>query len=117
LLSRPLCGWVGGNMEAQNCDAGHGPTPETRKEPGSGSSARFRRTMYLLTLLSAMWKPSLSSSPWMRGAPQRGFSRHILRIGLGLRAKQLVVRAGRAAPSKSRTSESRHDAKPRPFPD
>src|SRR5215471_6297070 len=36
--------------------------------------------MYLLTLLSAMLMPSLSSSPWMRGAPQVGFSRHILRI-------------------------------------
>ena len=36
--------------------------------------------MYLVTLLSAMLMPSLSSSPWMRGAPQRGFSRHILRI-------------------------------------
>ena len=24
--------------------------------------------------------PSLRSSPWMRGAPQHGFSRHILRI-------------------------------------
>ena len=27
-----------------------------------------------------MSMPSLSSSPWMRGAPQAGFSRHILRI-------------------------------------
>src|SRR5712691_6688834 len=36
--------------------------------------------MYLLTLLSPMSMPSLSSSPWMRGAPQLGFSRHILRI-------------------------------------
>jgi hypothetical protein len=36
--------------------------------------------MYSLTLLSPMSKPSLSSSPWMRGPPQPGFSRHILRI-------------------------------------
>jgi hypothetical protein len=36
--------------------------------------------MYLLTLLSPMSIPSLSSSPWMRGAPQPGFSRHIWRI-------------------------------------
>src|SRR5438445_3863704 len=36
--------------------------------------------MYLLTLLSPMSMPSLSSSPWMRGAPQLGFSRDILRI-------------------------------------
>src|SRR5271169_3295035 len=38
------------------------------------------RTMYLLTLLSPMSMPSLSSSPWIRGAPHKGFSRHILRI-------------------------------------
>jgi hypothetical protein len=36
--------------------------------------------MYLLTLLSPISMPSLSSSPWMRGAPQPGFSPHILRI-------------------------------------
>ena len=30
--------------------------------------------MYLLTLLSPMSMPSLSDSPWMRGAPQVGFS-------------------------------------------
>ena len=36
--------------------------------------------MYLLTLLSPTLKPSLRSSPWMRGAPQEGFSRPILRI-------------------------------------
>src|SRR5215475_4432465 len=36
--------------------------------------------MYLLTLLSPKSMPSLSSSPWMRGAPQLGFTRHILRI-------------------------------------
>jgi hypothetical protein len=38
------------------------------------------RTMYLLTLLSPMSMPSLSCSPWIRGAPQEEFSRHILRI-------------------------------------
>src|SRR3984893_16125568 len=39
-----------------------------------------QRTMYLLTLVSPISMPSLSNSPWMRGAPQVGFSRHILRI-------------------------------------
>ena len=34
----------------------------------------------LLTLLCPTSMPSLRSSPWMRGAPQPGFSRHILRI-------------------------------------
>ena len=38
------------------------------------------RTMYLFTLVSPMSIPSLSSSPWMRGAPHIGFSRLILRI-------------------------------------
>src|SRR6266851_4050155 len=33
-----------------------------------------RLTMYLATLDCAMSNPSLSSSPWMRGAPQSGFS-------------------------------------------
>src|SRR5262249_55136382 len=39
-----------------------------------------RRAIYLPTLVSLMSMPSLSSSPWMRGAPQSGFSRLILRI-------------------------------------
>src|SRR5258708_2116809 len=43
----------------------------------------FRRwTMYLLTLVSPTSMPSLRSSPWMRGAPQIGLSRLILRISL-----------------------------------
>src|ERR1017187_1172915 len=41
-----------------------------------------RRTMYLLTLVWPMSMPSLRSSPWMRGAPQSGFSRLIFRINL-----------------------------------
>src|SRR5215510_1133573 len=36
--------------------------------------------MYLPTLVSPMSIPNLSNSPWMRGAPQSGFSRLILRI-------------------------------------
>src|SRR6266404_7783556 len=40
---------------------------------------REARLAYL-TLLSPMSMPSLRSSPWIRGAPQPGFSRHILRI-------------------------------------
>jgi hypothetical protein len=38
------------------------------------------RTRYLLTLVSPTLMPSLSSSPWIRGAPQRGFSRLVVRI-------------------------------------
>jgi hypothetical protein len=33
-----------------------------------------RRIMYLETVDSAISNPSLSSSPWMRGAPHNGFS-------------------------------------------
>jgi hypothetical protein len=40
-----------------------------------------RLTMYLATLDCATSNPSLSSSPWMRGAPQSGFSMLIRRIG------------------------------------
>src|SRR5262249_30434474 len=36
--------------------------------------------MYLPTLVSPMSMPSLSNSPWMRGAPQSGLSRLIVRI-------------------------------------
>jgi hypothetical protein len=39
-----------------------------------------RLTMYLATLDCATSNPSLSSSPWMRGAPQSGFSTLIRRI-------------------------------------
>jgi hypothetical protein len=39
-----------------------------------------QRTMYLLTLFSLILMP-LSNSPWMRRAPQVGFSRHILWLG------------------------------------
>src|ERR1039458_8367346 len=41
-----------------------------------------RRAMDLLTLVSPMLTPSLRSSPWMRDAPQSGFSRLIFRISL-----------------------------------
>src|ERR1039457_7222221 len=39
-----------------------------------------RLTMYLATLDCATSNPSLSSSPWIRGAPQSGFSMLICRI-------------------------------------
>jgi hypothetical protein len=36
--------------------------------------------MYLETVDSAIWKPSFSNSPWMRGAPHSGFSVLIRRM-------------------------------------
>src|SRR5216684_8298771 len=51
-------------------------------QEGSPSLAGWprRSTMYLATLDCAISNPSLSSSPWMRGAPQSGFSTLIRRI-------------------------------------
>jgi len=48
LLSGPICGRVGGHIEARAtpvgggyaCNAGHGPKPEIRKGPGTGWWAR-----------------------------------------------------------------------------
>jgi len=55
--------------------------PDGRKlvsHPWLGGPRRL--TMYLATLGCAISNPSLSSSPWMRGAPQSGFSTLIRRI-------------------------------------
>src|SRR5258707_15776804 len=38
--------------------------------------------MYFATLVWLKWMPSLSSSPWMRGAPQSGLARPLSRINL-----------------------------------
>ena len=48
------------------------------------------RTIYLLTLVSPISIPSLSSSPWMRGAPQSGLARLMVRI----RSRTSCVTAG-----------------------
>jgi hypothetical protein len=50
------------------------------RRPWLGSPHRL--TMYLATLDCATLNPSLSSSPWMRGAPQSGFSMLIDRINM-----------------------------------
>src|SRR6266702_8896062 len=48
------------------------------RHPWDGGPHRL--TMYFATLDWATSKPSLSSSPWMRGAPHNGFSALIRRI-------------------------------------
>jgi hypothetical protein len=48
------------------------------RQPWLGGLQRL--TMYLATLDCATSKPSFSSSPWIRGAPQSGFSMLIRRI-------------------------------------
>src|ERR1700739_803627 len=59
--------------------------------PWPGGARRI--TMYLATLDCATSNPSLSSSPWMRGAPQSGFSMLIRRIS----ARSSVSICGRPA--------------------
>jgi hypothetical protein len=52
-------------------------------------------TMYLATLDCAISNPSLSSSPWMRGAPQSGFStliRQNAQLRVDLRSPSLWAR-------------------------
>src|SRR6266403_5679104 len=51
---------------------------KTVRHPWLGGPRRL--TMYLATLDCATSNPSLSSSPWMRCAPQSGFSTLIRRI-------------------------------------
>ena len=62
------------------------------RHPWLGGPCRL--TMYLATLDCATSNPSLSSSPWMRGAPQNGFSMLIRRINtrrfLGLRSDAMA---------------------------
>ena len=48
--------------------------------PSLAGAAPFRLITYLATLDCATSNPSLNSSPWMRGAPQSGFSTLIRRI-------------------------------------
>jgi hypothetical protein len=50
------------------------------RHPWLGGARRL--TMYLATLDCAISNPSLSSSPWMRGAPQSGFSTLIRFVGV-----------------------------------
>src|SRR6266516_4223561 len=51
-----------------------------RKVSHPWEGGQDRLTMYFATLDSATSKPSLSSSPWMRGAPHSGLSTLIRRI-------------------------------------
>ena len=50
--------------------------------------------MYLATVDWAIWMPSLSSSPWIRGAPHKQLARLISRINSRISA----ATAGRPAP-------------------
>src|SRR5690349_12878349 len=51
-----------------------------RNERQVGEGAWGRHGRYLLTVAWLTSMPSLSSAPWMRGAPQSGFARLIWRI-------------------------------------
>src|SRR5215472_16119214 len=104
LLPGPFCGWMGSHIEMKNAstvmsqhqkDVKHLETNGRHGKEIDGdqllsmilqeSAPGLRRGLaaahhVFVTVLSAMLMPSLSNSPWMRGAPQVGFSRHILRI-------------------------------------
>ena len=104
LLSRPLGGRVGGHIEVQNAapvmsqhqehikdletDRGHREEIDGDQLLGvilqkCAPSLRRRFAVAHHVFADAAFPDidaELSSSPWMRGAPQPGFSRHILRI-------------------------------------
>jgi len=52
----------------------------SRKARHVGDDGFFGRTMYFSTVDLATWRPSLASSPTMRGEPQRGFALDIFRM-------------------------------------
>src|SRR6202048_2894774 len=72
--SKPIVGTTNRSMAAMS-DAW---LRKKVRHPWLGGPRRL--TMYLATLDCAIANPSLSSSPWMRGAPQSGFSTLIRRI-------------------------------------
>jgi hypothetical protein len=118
LLSGPLCGRVGGNVEVQNAAAVMGQNQENVKnlEADCGHREKINGDQLLRVILEESApslrgrcvsadhvfadaafrdiEPSLSSSPWIRGAPQRGFSRHILRIR-SRTSREMTGRPGR----------------------
>jgi hypothetical protein len=78
----------------------------TRKDTPSLACGLRRLTIYLATLDCATSNPSLSSSPWMRGASQSGFSMLIRRIS----ARSSVSTRGR--PPRRRDSQRQQRRKP-----
>src|SRR5467141_1916375 len=104
LLSRPLGGRVGGHIEVQDAapvmgqhqkhikdletDSGHREEVDgdqllgvilQKCAPGLRRRLAAAHHVFADAALTDV-DAELSSSPWMRGAPQPGFSRHILRI-------------------------------------
>ena len=79
---------------------------------GTFSSLRWRaprQAMYLATEVWPTSMPSLRSSPWMRGAPQRGFARLISRISSELREAPWACRVA-VETSSARSCGIQHDA-------
>jgi len=68
-----------------------------------GIFGKYSFTMYFATDDSATSNPSLSSSPWMRGAPQSGFSMLIFLIN----ARRSDSICGRPPPNPTSNANNR----------
>ena len=66
--------------KADSRDGKEAPSWLQRKAFQLRDDGRLPFTMYLATVDSAMSMPSLSSSPWMRGAPQSTLATLLSRI-------------------------------------
>ena len=82
----------------------------SQRRPGSGSwAARFtQREM----VRSEMLNPSFSSSPWMRGAPQVGFSATIRKI----RSRSSLLNGFLPPTGRVRESQAQYNSKAGPMP-
>jgi hypothetical protein len=98
--SKPIVGTTNRSIAAMS-------SPWLRKKvchPWLGGPRRL--IMYLATLDCATSNPSLSSSPWMRGAPQSGFST-LIRWSIRAAPCRSAVALPRGATSNASNSESR----------
>jgi hypothetical protein len=99
---------IGSQFSLKNESCAIKPYNHEAVEP-SEANCRDNDTMYLATLDWATSNPSLSSSPWMRGAPQSKFS-----VLIAESARAIPPRSAVALPvdviSNANSGESRTDA-------
>ena len=134
LPSNPLGGWICRHAEPHQSDAAGAEKPKGRRaaerrasaqrtgrstrcrrhgceerSSSPGTALAFRRAMYFATLVWPTSMPSLSSSPWMRGAPQSGLARLMSRISRRISSGTSVSRRA-VWISNARTIETQHGA-------